>query len=524
MDEYKVLITTSGIGSRLGNLTKHTNKSLIRVGKKPALSYIIESYPDNVELIITVGYFTDHIKQFISLAYPDRKITFVEVDKYDGDGSSLGYSMLKAKDHLQCPFIFHASDSIVNDKIPSIDDLGNWIGVCKKENYSEYRTVNNNGYINEKGSFESDLVYIGVAGIGDYELFWNALEQLYIQDPNNKHLSDCNAINLIDSKINIVYFKNWLDVGNVVELNKSRELIKDKFNLLDKEDESIFLFDDFVIKFFANSEICDKRITRAFSLEGLVPQVVAYTHNFYKYEYATGDLLSHYVNESTIKELLSWSEENLWIPRESFDKNEFFKICEEFYFKKTEKRIKEFQSKNRLKDEELTINGRKIPPVLYLLNSIDKKWLCGEKPYQFHGDFILENILINNDSSKPFTLIDWRQDFGGSIYDGDIYYDLAKLNHNLIFSHDIVYKGLFHVHKRENVIECDILRSERLISCQEVFDSWILSGQYDWKKVKVLTALVWLNMSPLHDFKTGEFLYYFGIFNLFKSLCNLSYL
>ena len=40
-----VLITTSGTGNRLGNLTKFTNKSLVRVGEKPSISYIIESYP-----------------------------------------------------------------------------------------------------------------------------------------------------------------------------------------------------------------------------------------------------------------------------------------------------------------------------------------------------------------------------------------------------------------------------------------------------------------------------------------------
>ena len=40
----------------------------------------------------------------------------------------------------------------------------------------------------------------------------------------------------------------------------------------------------------------------------------------------------------------------------------------------------------------------------------------------------------------------------------------------------------------------------------------------DLKKVKVLTALIWLNMSPLHDYKMGEFLYYFGRLNLYKSL------
>jgi choline kinase len=524
MDEFKVLITTSGIGSRLGNLTKHTNKSLIRVGKKPALSYAIESYPKDVEIVITLGYFGDHVKQFIRVAYPDRKITFVEVDKYDGEGSSLGYSMLKAKDLLQCPFIFHASDTIQNAPIPEFDGE-NWIGVCKKENYSEYRTVSKNGFINEKGSFDSDLVYIGLAGINDYELFWNALEDLYNQNPNNKSLSDCNAFNKMNSKWKVLNFKNWLDTGNVVELNRSRALISDKFDLLDKEDESIFLFDDFVVKFFANKDTCRNRVLRAESLGSLVPQLQISTENFYRYKYADGDLLSHCINDEKIKKLLNWSKENLWIPR---NKNpEFQKICEDFYFTKTKNRIKDFQLKNRLIDEELIINGRKIPPLNYLIDSINKQWLCGERPVQFHGDFILENILTHNPEASIiewFTLIDWRQDFGGSIYDGDIYYDFAKLNHNLIFSHDIVYKGLFHVAKRENVIECDILRSERLISCQEVFESWLVSNDYDLKKVRVLTALVWLNMSPLHDFKTGEFLYYFGAFNLFKSLCNLNYL
>jgi len=94
MAEYKVLITTSGLGSRLGNLTDYTNKCLIRVADKPAISYIIESYPTNIEFVITLGHFGSHVKQFLELAYPNHKFTFVEVDKYKGEGSSLGYSIL----------------------------------------------------------------------------------------------------------------------------------------------------------------------------------------------------------------------------------------------------------------------------------------------------------------------------------------------------------------------------------------------------------------------------------------------
>ena len=46
MEEYKVLLTTSGLGSRLGNLTKFTNKSLVRIGDKPTISHKINDLPE----------------------------------------------------------------------------------------------------------------------------------------------------------------------------------------------------------------------------------------------------------------------------------------------------------------------------------------------------------------------------------------------------------------------------------------------------------------------------------------------
>jgi len=64
MVEYKVLITTSGIGSRLGKLTNYTNKCLVRVGDIPAISHIIESYPIETKFVITLGYDGDYVRQF----------------------------------------------------------------------------------------------------------------------------------------------------------------------------------------------------------------------------------------------------------------------------------------------------------------------------------------------------------------------------------------------------------------------------------------------------------------------------
>ena len=168
MEESKVLITTSGIGSRLGNLTDFTNKCLVRVGDKPAISYIIESYPQDTKFVITLGHFGQYVKEFLTLAYPDRDFTFVKVDNFKGKGSSLGHSILQAKSHLQCPFIFHASDTILTpeDKIPSPNV--NWCAGAHKEETSQYRTlrISNNKvtYINEKGELKYDYPYIGLCG------------------------------------------------------------------------------------------------------------------------------------------------------------------------------------------------------------------------------------------------------------------------------------------------------------------------------------------------------------------------
>ena len=82
MAEHKVLITTSGIGSRLGKLTQYTNKSLVRVGDKPPISYIVEKYSEDIEFVITLGHFGQYIKQYLELVYPNRNFTFVEIDNY----------------------------------------------------------------------------------------------------------------------------------------------------------------------------------------------------------------------------------------------------------------------------------------------------------------------------------------------------------------------------------------------------------------------------------------------------------
>lgn len=510
MAEFKILITTSGLGSRLGNLTDYTNKSLVRVADKPAISYIIESYPIDSEFVISLGHFGDHVKQFLSLAYPERKFTFVNIDKYKGKGSSLGYSILQCEKELQCPFIFHASDTIIKD-FELIKPTFNYVVGSYKEDSSQYRTLNLNSgklvKINEKGDIGFDYSYIGLAGIHEYKLFFEELHKLI--DSNHNDTSDVHVINNMLSKVDFCYkeviYGNWFDIGNTSELLKTRKSFKSNIEVLDKKDESIFFFDDFVIKFFADSKINLNRVKRVESLKRLVPEILNYTENFYKYKKAKGTLFSKSVNSVKFKKFLEWSKTNLWtnLKIESLQEK-----CQDFYINKTNKRIETY-----LKDfsDTTNVNGITLPNIYELIKSTSKTNLCNGLPSRFHGDFILDNVIETEDG---FCLIDWRQDFAGDLIVGDVYYDLAKLNHNLTVNHDLVNKGYFNSDPKN----CYILTNSKLNECRDILHQFILDNGLDLEKVKMLSSIIWINMAPLHEYPFNNFLFNFGKYNLYKQL------
>ena len=55
MKDYKVCILAAGVGSRIGDVTNNINKALLPVNFKAVISYIIEKFPKNIEIVIAVG-------------------------------------------------------------------------------------------------------------------------------------------------------------------------------------------------------------------------------------------------------------------------------------------------------------------------------------------------------------------------------------------------------------------------------------------------------------------------------------
>ena len=95
---------------------------------------------------------------------------------------------------------------------------------------------------------------------------------------------------------------------------------------------------------------------------------------------------------------------------------------------------------------------------------------------------------------------------------------MAKLNHNLTIDHSVVHQNLFCCVNDENGIRCQIMVPSINNDCRDVLKTFCLDRGIDYGNISILTAIAWLNMSPLHEHPLDQFLYYFGRYHLYMTL------
>ena len=507
-----VLITTSGTGSRLGSHTEHTNKSLLPVGDKYAICRIIELYPADTTFVITLGSKGDLVKDFLDLAYPKREFLFVWIDNYEGPGSSQVYSMLAARQHLNKPFMFHCCDTIVQDVV---FPTKNTLFVANHTDFESYSSVNVvNGLVigmNPKGTKDYDYVYTGLAFIQEYEAYWSVLDAAYRRDPMSSGLSDIiGYIGMMSNgcAFDARYVDKFYDTGNPRSYAEVCKNYVSEFDVLEKSYESLCFFPDRVIKFSSSRELNSKRYQRGLVLGSyrLTPKLLEFRPNFICMEFVPGKVLSKVYVHGEIYRLLQWASERLWT---DYDVDErYVAACERFYKTKTMERL------SMLHDSGIayTINGLAVGTLSQIMQSVDFESLYTNTFWRFHGDFILENIIRKENGE--FVLLDWRHEFDASTPFGDMYYDLAKLRHNIIFNFNNIKAGLFSYVENGGHVTLDLKCNYFLMQQLEDFDRFVLENEYDGKKIKVLCALIWLNMAPLYNGQLRRFLFYFGLYNL----------
>lgn len=510
---YRVCIPCAGTGSRLGGLTQFINKSLVSIGNRPALSHLIEQFPSDVEFVIALGHKGHLVKEFLTLAYPQRQFFFAEVSPFEGPGSGLGLSLQSCKKYLEQPFIFISCDTLVEEPIPPPNK--NWMGYAEVAKPEVYRTLSiSSGFVTaiaEKGKVKATEhnAYIGLAGIHNYQEFWMAMEQggQTAIETGEAHGMRC----LLPNGIQAHQF-TWFDTGNTTALAETRNHYRESNepNILEKTNEAIWFVGETVIKFSDDKKFIANRVKRAEQIEEFVPEVTGSEAHMYRYSKVEGKVFSEVVTLPLFDRLLQhcnrfWQTKKLT----SAETIAFQETCMKFYRDKTFERLELFYKNFERQDGIESINGRLMQKLETLLNEIDWNWLSSGLPGRFHGDFHFENILWC-ESEKKFVFLDWRQDFGGDLHTGDIYYDFAKLLHGLIVSHELIASDFFSVDWRIESIKYDFHRKQILVECEHYFGLWLESHGYDRKKVWVLTALIYLNIAALHHHPYSLLLYALG--------------
>ena len=232
------------------------------------------------------------------------------------------------------------------------------------------------------------------------------------------------------------------------------------------------------------------------------------------------------LNRHLVKDFLHWTKNRLWkkIDLNEIDLVKFREASRKFYYDKTMERIKKFYEKTGIDDGWNNINGVQIPPLKDLLEKVDWNLLFDGVPSNFHGDLQFDNILVTIDSMsnlQKFVFIDWRHDFGGLTECGDLYYDLAKLYGGVNISYASIKKREFSFDMSGSSVYYNFSINNNLLEAKEELESFIIKNGYDFKKIKLLMALIFLNMSPLHNDPFDLMLYFMGKSKLYYALKEL---
>jgi len=516
MYNYKVFLPTAGIGSRVKKDSNNLNKCLISIDNKPVISHIVEKFHEKVSFVVALGYGGDYVRQYLNITYSERDFTFIAIDNYEGDGSGLGYTMNMCKDELQCPFVFISNDTIIEEELYFDEIKYNWLGYSTIKAGNDYRSIkiDDDGNVlslNDKKNNSNDCSYIGICGIKDYKDFWK-----HMDNDGSLIMGESYGILKLLKKYNFNSFKfTWYDTGNKRSLNSAKEKLRSEYqpNILEKDGESIWFANNKTIKFSTDKNFIEERVKRTDYLSVYVPGILNYSDNFYSYDFIQGKVLSDKVTGKKFEYLLSWLD-SFWLKSylNKKESKEFTKSCIEFYKDKTVSRINLYYSKfNNMDSDNEIVNDNKFPKIDSLLNNIDWGWISEGVPVRFHGDLHFENILIKEESKTlPFALLDWRQNFGGGYKYGDLYYDLAKLLHGLIISHDFINQNFYHFSRDMNNVYYDFHRKNTNIECENILKDYVDTNGLDWKKVNVITALIFLNIAGLHHYPYSHMLYYLG--------------
>ena len=105
----QAIIFAAGRGTRMKDLTRHTPKAMLLVGKKPILAHKIDALPAEIdEVVLVVRHLQEQIREHFGDSYKGKRITYLEQKGIEGTAGALW----EAKDILNDRFLAMNGDDL----------------------------------------------------------------------------------------------------------------------------------------------------------------------------------------------------------------------------------------------------------------------------------------------------------------------------------------------------------------------------------------------------------------------------
>lgn len=497
-NKLQVLILAAGFGRRMGVFSRMINKALVPYNNRALISHIFDSFDiHTTKFIVACGHNGNQVKDYISLVHPGKDIEFIDVPEFEegktGPATTLRYCASK----FDGPFMWVSCDTLF--KFNYHDKLDhNWIAVSEvnADDASDYSWVDrykNNliKFHNKEKSIKPVDAFIGLMYVHD---------RSYIDNLNileSKEIYEGFAF-LNDTQVYAV--GEWKDFGTYDKWKiHNNEFVDVSF----PKPNEIFYDDNYTIVKFANDvTLTKKKMERAVQNIGALPSRVRIAGNFLAYEKEGGVTLYNAMTSDRMYAFLNWTKNTLWKSAEKIN----FSTAYTFYHDKTFDRLNLFRTKYPTWDEPSIVNGIAVKSIDEYLSKVDFNKIASDTRSGFiHGDMQPENIIYNY-IDKRFVAIDWRPEFGGQISTGDIYYDIAKLVGGLYLDYERVKAKKFQYTENKGTVDLYLPSVSNLNEYIEIVKIFCLRNGFDWNKINILVALIYLNMSPLHEAPFDKYL------------------
>ena len=504
-----VIIPTAGTGSRMGNYTKNLNKALLPYRDKPIIGHIIENFPVDTKFIVALGHLGQQVQDFLELAYADRNITFVSVD-YTGPRSGTGYTLLQCRDYVDDAFWYVPCDTYFDETIlDKVNKLDCYFVKDVSEKDSHLYTMFETDVqwritdIKFKQSCdESWKAFTGLMYIKEWELFFRDLSNI---DSNE-------FIGIIKPGSEVAALDTWLDFGNP-EIYQT-ELSKTQLFDFTKKDEVTYICNNRVVKWWLDPSIAEKKYRKAQTNLAVYPNNCQYKNSHMAYDLFPGQTLYQRNHHVIFDRLLFWLHNEVW----KLSDHELVTPALNFYMNKTLQRIDMFLKRYPNLETVNYVDGVAVKDYRHYLNQINWVALASTCRVGYtHGDLQFDNVIVS--PMNEFKIIDWRQDFGGVVEVGDIYYDLAKLSGGFIINYAKIKHHNFNFEQDGDAVTLSIPNIDNILVYQTKLKKYIIDNNLDYNKVQQLIPIIFWNMAPLHTAPFDKFLWYLGI-KLFEELQN----